>query len=364
MSVKAKFDTARAELNAVLLERSTEIDLCCIGLLSDANLFLAGPPGVAKSVLCYTFAGWLGGKSWAGLMDRFTSPEDLFGPVKFSSLKKDIYERNETDTVLDAEVCFFDEIWKASNAINNKLLTVLNEKQYKNGSSTVQLPMKFAMSASNEYPQSSEVNALYDRFLLRHNVEPVAQSENKKRLMFAEDLTPVLSENISAKEVNEARGEAMALKFDNRAAKCAFEIAEKLERENIRIGDRRKRKTMDCLKAHAWLNGRSAVSTDDLELLSSCWWYTPEQIDTCEAVVCEIAKPSGLVAATSMAKAVEICKTVDTNDLQSAIETAKKLGEVGKELKELPEGAKRNEALKFVKEQLQIIHNASLDSGI
>ena len=81
-------------------------------------------------------------------------------------------------TWLQAEVAFIDEVFKANSAILNTLLTILNERLFDNGSERVPVPLVTLVAASNEMPESEELDALYDRFLLRCGVKQARSSAN------------------------------------------------------------------------------------------------------------------------------------------------------------------------------------------
>ncbi len=72
-----------------------------------------------------------------------------------------------------AQVAFIDEIFKANSAILNTLLTILNERLFDNGNVRSKVPLVTLVGASNELPESEELDALYDRFLLRKEVRQV-----------------------------------------------------------------------------------------------------------------------------------------------------------------------------------------------
>jgi MoxR-like ATPase len=73
---------------------------------------------------------------------------------------------------------FLDEIWKAGPSIQNSLLTVINEKIYRNGQQEIKIPLKGLISASNELPAKGEgLEALWDRFIIRYLVENISDAQ-------------------------------------------------------------------------------------------------------------------------------------------------------------------------------------------
>ena len=72
-------------------------------------------------------------------------------------------------------MAFVDEIFKANSAILNSLLTLLNERLFDNGNQRLETPLLCLVGASNELPESEELDALYDRFLIRRKVNQVGE---------------------------------------------------------------------------------------------------------------------------------------------------------------------------------------------
>src|SRR5262249_21068596 len=95
-------------------------------------------------------------------------PGRLAGPISIAGLKEDRYRRVTTGKLPEADLAFLDEIFKASSAILNTLLRLLNERVFENGDGPfVKVPLKLAVAAANEWPQSQEggkeLGALFDR---------------------------------------------------------------------------------------------------------------------------------------------------------------------------------------------------------
>jgi MoxR-like ATPase len=367
-AVRAKFAAVRAELAAALIERDQEVDLVLTALIGREHVLLVGPPGCAKSLLLDAVMRWVGGTTFTCLLTRFTAPEELFGPVSVAGLKDDKFRRITTGKLPEADGCFLDEIFKGSSAILNTLLRLLNERVFDPGDGVpVKCPLRLCVAASNEWPgqqeNGAELQAVFDRFLLRKSVRPIASAAGRHRLLWANDHTPCLTSSITPAEIDLAHAGAMAMAWAAEAKEAFEAILRELAAQGIRPGDRRQFKAVGACRACAYLCGADRVEPEHLEVAAHCLWDTPEeQPQKAAEVVARIANPTGMRVNQLLLECEQVLGGCDVRNLSSAATAAAKLGEIDRALGSLKPDARVAKARAHVKDQVKRLKLASLEA--
>ena len=296
-------------LNNGMHEREETIAVSLLAALAGQNAFLLGPPGTAKSLIARRIACAFAEKEsdikfFAYLMQRFSTPDEVFGPISVQKLKEDIYFR-QTDRFLPwAEFAFLDEIWKASPAILNTLLTIVNERIFRNGATEDRVSLKALIAASNETPPDGQgLEALYDRFIVRLHVPPMRDPGNFVKLLSSPQVKSRVNDvgnlAISTKEWDEWREGIQKVQLSPETTNVVMLIKNKLDKNagkksGVYVSDRRWQKAMLIVKAAAFFCDRHQTNLADALLLRHCLWTTDKNRDTVIEIVEKAVKESGL----------------------------------------------------------------------
>ena len=288
------------KLNEDIYGKEEIIAVSFLGALAGVNTFLLGPPGTGKSLIARRIASvFESGNYFEFLMNKFSTPEEVFGPVKLSELKKDNYERQINGYLPTADVAFLDEIWKANSAILNSLLTIINEKKFKNGDSQPQdVPLKVLISASNEIPQAGQgLDALYDRFLIRLYVSPTEDVEQFNKIIQQPpaSATAAISDKqkISNDDLDFCQLGIDEVKLSPETLHIISQIRLDIQDHNkeakqanqIYVSDRRWQRAVRLLKANAFFCERIETNIADIFLLKYCLWSNNENIGKLSIIV-------------------------------------------------------------------------------
>ena len=109
MEIKERIQLLLSEMNRGVYEKEAEIGLSLLAALAGGRIFLLGPPGVAKSMVARRLKrAFVDARAFEYLMSRFSTPDEIFGPVSISRLKEsDKYEVLWTGICLQRMSCFW-----------------------------------------------------------------------------------------------------------------------------------------------------------------------------------------------------------------------------------------------------------------
>lgn len=262
------------ELHSPFVGREEEARVITLSLLAREHTVFIGEPGVAKSALVRRAAELLSAKFFKYLLTRFTEPAELFGPLDIKALEEGRYIRITAGKLPEAEIAFLDELFKANSAILNALNSLLQERIIYDGYSEMKVPIWSLFGASNEVPDDPEVEALYDRFVIRHFISPLSENywrdlllkswEIEKSLYFEGGLPGVKALDIQ--DLRKYHERVLAVDIEPALNKM-IKLFGIFESRGIHVTDRRKGKAVKLVAANAVLEGRDTASENDLTVL-------------------------------------------------------------------------------------------------
>lgn len=331
-----RIKSLRDALTNGLYEKDEAVRLALLTAIAGESVFFLGAPGCAKSMIArrvvqaFKADGDKGVKYFETLLNQFSTPEEVFGNISLKALngeledengnKKEEYRRLTENMLPEADIAFLDEIWKASPAILNTLLTIINERKFHNGSKVMDVPLKALFAASNELPAKDRgLEALYDRFILRlcvgyienedsffdmidgSSISDFALPDEVKDLQITNEELKAWKEKIDAVSLSdEAKAVISAIRKEltSRNEKLMEENKNSKDsdwqRELFEVGDRRWKKIAHILKASAFLNDRTEVDLMDCQLIEYCIWSTEKQQKQARDIVEKCIKQNGV----------------------------------------------------------------------
>ncbi len=313
-----------------------------LAALTNLNILFLGSPGVAKSFLVNRLTQHLeGGKIFDTLLTSFSTPEEIFGPFSMNKIKEDKYERVVEGMLPTADLAFLDETFKANSSILNSLLTVMNERKYRNGVGYLDIPLISLVGASNETPSEEDgLEAMFDRFHLKYVTNSIQEPGNFMTMIEMPHEPPPPETTFTRKDLAEARIEVDKIEMPKGVVQKLAKLREELNNSGFFVTDRTYKVSLKVLKAEAWLKGRDHVEDDDLDILRHMFWTSPDKARAVYLKILELVNPEKNVILDKYEEVMHLTKEVFAEQdgakaMEKGIEYAQKFKVAKKEITKL-----------------------------
>jgi MoxR-like ATPase len=286
----------KGEFSGYFSEREDEINGALLAVLSSEHVLFLGPPGTAKTLLAKKICEVVDdGQFFYYLLTRFTTPEEIFGPLSLKALENDEFKRKVDDCLPTSHIALLDEIFKANSSILNSLLTIINERKFHNGNTVIDVPLISVFGASNELPEEDEnLDALYDRFLFRYSTDYLQDEDNFDHLIYDSSYDFKPSCHINIRDINKLQASSLNIKTNDDVKLIIRALRKEMNSREIHISDRRWKKIVNVLKIASATNGDKTVDKTMLTLLQHMLWTDPQQKDELRNIIFALILSGGV----------------------------------------------------------------------
>ena len=190
-SITKKVTQEVRSIETSLINKEEVFKMLALAEATGLACLLIGEPGVAKTKTIIEYA-----KAWLNKDGKMTA-EDFANKIyiletdegtKSSEVKgipdlQELFTNNNyklNTPIADAEIVIINEVDKASSAIRNAMLGVMNEKFLFNGKHKVPCKWKLFVATANEIPKEEVGSPFWDRFMLKMTVNRVSAGDMSK----------------------------------------------------------------------------------------------------------------------------------------------------------------------------------------
>ena len=238
----------------------------------------ASDPQSADVGLAQQAADLIDARSYFRQMSVDTTLKSLFGRINPAALAEGRLEVLRKGTLTEAEIVIFDEVFNTLGDVLTGLNLALNEREYvEEGSGSVhKLPVMACWAATNRLPDISrpEVEAHYDRYIFRFNVEDPDASA-LKRIIDVES-SPSSPAPLDKADLMQMRSSSEMVLWN--LSDVAVDVSDSLALKGIRVSPRRWREIKRAARGLAFVRGFNEVRPKDLSwVVQHSTWSQPDE---------------------------------------------------------------------------------------
>ena len=276
-NIKKKFDELKSELHKVIIGQDEVIDQIIVAILCDSNALLESYPGLGKTLMVKTIAQLLDLDFSRIQSTPDLMPSDITGTYIIEEKRGEKGFKFQQGPIF-ANIILADEINRATPKTQSALLEAMQEKQVTAGSSTFKLDLPFfVLATQNPIDQEGTYplpEAQTDRFLLKIKVPyPDVKTELAIVDQYSGRLPKMNLSKVIGKEAIktlQAYTREVPIAEDLKKKVVALVNATREKKEIIEYGasPRASIGLILAAKAHALINGRAYVATEDIKAMA------------------------------------------------------------------------------------------------
>lgn len=282
MEMRNRIRLLLAYLSQNLSGKEEALSLSLLSAVANEGVLFLGLPGKDKAMICRSVASAFSdfyengrfnignGSYFEYFMTGSSGLEDICGP--FDQTKKEYSGKGCLPT---AKIAFLDDIWLSNPAVFNTLISIANEKKYRNGERFDNVPLIFLAAGSRgDDPyvaaERKQFEALRESFALHIPVNPIAGDDDFFKFVNSPNTFPPLVEEVKAallsvEEVRRWQAKINNVVLSEEAKKVISTIRRKCY--DYYISDNRWKKIIHVVKTCAFLNGRGQADLVDCSLI-------------------------------------------------------------------------------------------------
>jgi len=177
----SRFNIAFDSLNTVLVDKHSEVNALKFCILTSQHLLLMGEKGCAKSMLGnLAFSLIEDAKVFRKQFHKGTQVDEVFGPMDSRLYREEaIWKHNIKGMLPDCHFANLDELFRAADMLLPTMMEILNERQFRHGTSYINCPLMTAVGTTNFSSDNPELEAFIDRWAVMVNVVPLRSPKSK-----------------------------------------------------------------------------------------------------------------------------------------------------------------------------------------